>query len=217
MKKKIAIFGAGGFGREVLELIYQINAANGHDIWEITGFLDRLEPGTQINGVPVLGDVDYLNQTKEELNVVLAIGSPQTKQRIVSQITNPLIKYPVLIHPSVVMPTDKSLCNIAEGTIICAFNFISSNIKVGRHVLLNVTCTLGHDATVGDFSSFMPSVNISGEVNIGQRVYGGVGAQIINKVNIADDVTIGAGSVVLKDVGPNCTVMGVPARVVIKN
>lgn len=215
--KKIIIFGAGGFGREVAELITQINSNSAK--WEILGYIDDgIEVGKELNGYKVLGGLNYLNNNiNEEMAVVLAIGNPKTKEKIVSLIQNANVYYPVLIHPNVVLPSNSNDFNIMEGSIICPFTFISLNVTIGKHVLLNVNCTIGHDATIGDYSCLMPSVNVSGEVNLGPRTYGGVGSQIINQVDVVSDVVIGAGSVVIKSITESGTVMGVPARMIIKN
>lgn len=215
--RKIVIFGAGGFGREVLEMINQINLIK--PTWDVIGFIDDAqEVNTQISGKVVLGGLNYLNdEIKEETGVVLAIGNPQVKQKIISKISSTLLYYPVLIHPNVVLPSNISEYSFGEGTIICPFTFVSLNVRIGKHVLINVNCTIGHDAQIGDFSCLMPNVNVSGEVVLGERTYGGVGSKIINKVKVVSDVTIGAGSVVIKDIESSGTVMGVPARMIIKN
>ena len=81
-------------------------------------------------------------------------------------------------------------------------------------VILNLGCTVGHDTTIKKYSAFMPSVNISGEVKIGEGVYVGTGAKIINQLEIGDYTIVGAGAVVAKTLPAHCTAVGVPARVV---
>lgn len=73
-----------------------------------------------------------------------------------------------------------------------------------------MSCIVGHDTVVGAFSSFMPSVNISGEVEIGESVYGGTGAKIINQLEVGENTIIGAGAVVAKSLPPSCTAVGIP-------
>ena len=81
-------------------------------------------------------------------------------------------------------------------------------------MILNLGCTVGHDTIIGAYSAFMPSVNISGEVNIKEGVYVGTGAKIINQITIGEKTIIGAGAVVAKKLPSNCTAVGVPARVI---
>ncbi len=208
--KKIAIFGAGGFGREVHFLINQINAAR--QTYEFIGYFDDgIDKGSLVNDYPVLGGIKELNAWKESLSLVLAIGDPKTKKKIVDEISNSTIAFPVLIHPNVLIG-DMKYNSIGEGSIICAGNIITVNINIGRHVILNLSCTTGHDTNIGDFCSFMPTVNISGEVEIAKCVYVGTGAKIINQLTIGENTIIGSGAVVSKSLPSNCTAVGIPAK-----
>lgn len=210
---KIAIYGAGGFGREVAMLIEQINSAN--DSWEFVGFFDDgIEKGKVINDFPVLGGISELNDVTYPLGVVIAIGNPITKKMIHDSIReNKNVFYPTLIHPNVLMGKDKFL-KIGEGCIICAGNIITVNIEIGSHVILNLSCTVGHDTIIKDYASFMPTVNISGEVVIHECVYVGTGAKIINQLEIGKETIIGAGAVVSKSLPEKCTAVGIPAKAI---
>jgi sugar O-acyltransferase (sialic acid O-acetyltransferase NeuD family) len=210
---KIAIFGAGGFGKEVAWLIEDIskNISKNNGGWKMAGFFDDKRKGQVINGYKVLGGIEELNDAKEELFLVVAVGDPTTKKNIVKNIRNPRIKFPVLVHPSVVI-SDRA--KIGEGSIICAGNIISVDARIGRHVIINLDCTIGHDAIIGDFCSFMPSVNISGETKIEEGTYFGTGALIINQKKVGKNVTIGAGSAVFSDIPDDCTALGNPARLI---
>lgn len=208
--KKISVFGAGGFGREVKMLIEQINIVE--KVWEFIGFWDDDETiDTLINDSPFLGGIKQLNEFKDELYLVCAVAEPNTKEKIINNISNSKIKFPVLIHPSAIIGNRKFV-SIGDGSIIAAGNIITTNIKIGKHVILNLSCTVGHDTIIGNFSSFMPSVNISGEVNIGELVYAGTGAKIINQLEIGRNTTVGAGAVVAKSLPENCTAVGIPAK-----
>ena len=208
--KKISVFGAGGFGREVKVLIEQINAVKKQ--WDFIGFWDDDETlDKTINDSPLLGGMNQLNQFNEELYIVCAVAEPDVKEKIINKISNPNVKFPVLIHPNAILG-DRKYISIGEGTIIAAGCIITANIEIGKHVILNLLCTVGHDTIVGSYSSFMPSVNISGEVIIQNSVYVGTGAKIINQLEIGKNVTIGAGAVVSKTLPENCVAVGVPAK-----
>lgn len=208
--KKIAIFGAGGFGREVHFLIEQINSEM--QTYEFVGYFDDVvSKGEQINDYPVLGGVKEANKWSETLCLVFAIGDPAIKRKVVEQISNPNVIYPILIHPNVLIG-DLKYNSIGEGSIICAGNIITVNIDIGRHVILNLSCTTGHDTKIGDYCSFMPSINISGEVNIEDCVYVGTGVKIINQLTIGENTIVGSGAVVAKSLPPNCTAVGIPAK-----
>lgn len=205
----IAIICAGGFGREVKMLIDQINSVE--QKYNLLGYYDDVIPAsTLVNGYPVLGEIEALNKVSTELSTVVAIAIPALKKEVLDKINNPLIAYPILIHPNVQIGQDQ--VSLGEGCILCAGNMITVNIKIGKHVIFNLGCTVGHNTTIGDYCSFMPSVNISGEVNIRDGVYVGTGAKIINHLEIGEGTVIGAGAVVYKSLPPNCTAVGIPAR-----
>lgn len=208
--KKIAVYGAGGFGREVLMLIEQINEQENQ--WDTIGFYDDgKEKGDAINKFKVLGGIEELNKLEEEVYIVFAVGNPATKKSIIEKINNPNIKYPILIHPNAQIG-NKEYVNIGEGSIVTAGCIITVNIEIGKHVILNLSCTVGHDTVIKDYCSFMPSINISGEVLIKEGVYVGTGAKIINQLEIGEETIVGAGAVVSKNIPARCTAVGVPAK-----
>lgn len=208
--QNIAIYGTGGFGREVQMLIDQINGKNKK--WNFIGFYDDyLEKGTLVNESPVLGTISDLNNLKSELNLVVAIGNPIIKKKVVNEIINPLIQFPLLIHPSVLIGSRKYV-SIGEGSVICAGVIITVNIKIGQHVQLNLYSTIGHDTIIGDFSSLMPKVSTGGEVKVGNSVLIGIGAQVINGIDIGDRSTIGAGATVVKNIKSDYTYVENPGR-----
>ena len=210
--KDIAIYGAGGFGREVQSLVEQMNAKDAG--YNFVGFFDDGKPkGELINGSPVLGGMEELNGWDRPLCLALAIGDPVVKKRMFEKITNPSISFPALVHPSV-MIGDGRFVRIGDGSIICGGTIITVNIEIGRFVILNLSCTVGHDTKIGAFSSFMPTVNISGEVEIGEGVYVGTGAKIINQLSIGEWTVVGAGAVVAKSLPARCTAVGVPAKAI---
>lgn len=210
--KDIAVFGAGGFGREVLTIIKAINSIEPK--YNILGFFDDGEPvGKIVNGYPVLGGIGDLQKWDDEICVVVAIGGPAVKKKIVETISNVNVEFPTLIHPHAIIG-DCELVDIGKGCIICAGSIITVNVRIGDFVILNLGCTVGHDTCIGDYASFMPSVNISGEVNIENGVYVGTGAKIINRLAIGNNTVVGAGAVVIKTLPENCTAVGVPAKVV---
>ncbi|MDY6949968.1 MAG: acetyltransferase [Thermodesulfobacteriota bacterium] len=213
--QNIAVYGAGGFGLEVAMLIEQINMVSLE--WHIIGFFDDgVRKGKIVNGYPVLGGIQQLNQWDSALSMVVAVGTPMTKRRIVDSIDNQNVSYPILVHPTVITG-DRQYVTVGEGSIICAGTIITTNVLIGKHVILNLACTVGHETEIGDFSSLMPACNISGEVKIGQATFWGTGAIVINRRIIGNNCVLGAGAVVTKDIPDNVTAVGVPAKVVRQN
>lgn len=205
--KNIVIIGAGGFGREVAWLIEEINKVSNE--WNLLGFVDDNEEiqNTEINGYKVVGNLEWLR--KQKLNVVCAIGDPLVKKVVMEKLVDSNNSYPVLIHPSVIYSKQVVF---GEGSIICAANIITTNIEIGKHVIINLDCTIGHDAKLGDYTTVLPSVNISGYVDTGQCVSIGTGTAVIQGVKIGENSIIGAGAVVVKDIPKNCTAVGAPAK-----
>lgn len=210
--RPIAVFGAGGFGLEVAMLIGHINDESPR--WRMIGFFDdAMAKGTQVNDMPVLGGLDALNGWPSDLDVVFALGMPKVKRRVIETVHNPRLRFPVLMHPSVISG-DAKYVHIGEGSIICAGNIITTNIDIGRHVILNLACTVGHQTRIADYCSFMPTCNISGEVSVGEASFWGTGAKVINRVTVGSDTVIGAGAVVIRNIPDRATAVGVPANIV---
>ena len=208
--KDIAIFGVGGFGREVLALIKDINKVT--PTYNFIGFFDDgYEKGIMVNGYPNLGKTEDLNKWETPISLAVSIGSPVIKKKILDKITNPMVDYPTLIHP-LAWIGDKEFVEIGKGCIICAGTLITTNIEIEDFVILNLGCTVGHDTIIKKYSAFMPSVNISGEVTIGEGVYVGTGAIMINQLEIGEYTIVGAGAVVSKTLPAKCTAVGVPAK-----
>lgn len=206
---KIAIVGAGGFGREVKMLIDQINLSN--QTYEFIGYYDDgVQKGEMINNFPVLGGTDDINDIMEDTAIVLSIAVPHIRKKIRNKIVNKFVTFPTLVHPNVLIGTDSVV--IGEGNIICASNIITVNIEIGNFIILNLQCTVGHDTVIKDYCSFMPTVNISGEVIIEEGVYVGTGAKIINLLTIGENTIVGSGAVVAKSLPANCTAVGIPAK-----
>jgi len=205
----IVIIGAGGFGREVAWLIEEIN--ENEEKWNLLGFVDDDENyhNKSLNGYPVLGNVDWLKS--KEVHAVCAVGNPIVKKKIINRLHGSNIKYPVLIHPNV---RHSSSVDFGEGTIVCLDTVLTVNIKIGNHVIINLDCTIGHDAIIKDYSTILPSVNVSGYVLIKDEVSVGTGTQIIQGITIGEKTTIGAGSVVVRDLPSKCVAVGSPAKAI---
>lgn len=105
-----------------------------------------------------------------------------------------------------------SYVEIGIGTIICAGSIITTNIYIGNHVIINLICTIGHDAIIKDFCTLHPGINVSGNVILEECTVIGTGSQIINNLVIGKNSIIGAGAVVNRNLPDNCTAVGIPAK-----
>lgn len=210
-EQKLVIYGAGGFARELLELVRDINTRRSH--WDVLGFIDDNEGnwGKVINGLPVLGGLSWVREQSSKPAAVLGIGSPATRMRVAQRLRDHVGGFPSLVHPSVVMSTHVT---IGEGVIITAGNILTANIEIGDFSLLNLMCTVGHDCRLGRYVTVSPGASISGNVHIGDGCDVGTGAAIVQGVEIGEWSVLGAGAVVARSLPANCTAVGVPAKVI---
>lgn len=211
---KIAILGAGGFGREVAQLIKDINYSK--KTWDLIGYFDDdiSTHGLIQNDFHVLGEISLLNNEKyNDLFVICAVGGPKIKYRIIENVKkiNPYIKFPILKHPSVKIGDGSK---IGEGSIICAGSIITTNVTIGQHTSIHVACTIGHDTFIHDFCTVLPGVSISGNVIMHEGVCIGTKAAVIQGVKINQYTIVGAGAVVVKSLPEYCTAIGIPARAI---
>ena len=208
--KDLIIFGASGFGREVAWAVERINKSE--RTWNLLGFMDDNESiqGSEINGYKVLGKTADIAKYPDAF-FVCAVGASRIREKIINNLKaiNPDIKFGTIIDPSVEM---SNLVDVGEGTIICAHTIITVNISIGNHVIINLDCTIGHDAVIHDFVTMYPSVNVSGITEIGYAAELGTGMQIIQGKTVGDYSIIGAGAVVVRDIPARCTAVGSPAK-----
>lgn len=206
--KDIYIIGAGGFGREVAWLIERINEKE--PTWNLKGFIDDNEEkwGTTEDGYPVVGGSEYLSKL-EDVYAVCAVGSSRIRKIIIEKLKDNNVKFATLIDPSVIK---SKRVEIGEGSIICAGNILTVDIKIGKHVIINLDCTVGHDVELGDYDTLYPSVNVSGMTKVGECTELGTGTQIIQGKTIGANTIVGAGTVVVKDIQEPGTYVGSPAR-----
>ena len=210
--KDIAIFGAGGFGKEVACLIKRINEETPQ--WNLIGFFDdnlALKNQMVSHFGMCLGGTNELNSYDKELCLVVAIGNPKVIRLIVEKIHNPLISFPNLIHPTV-RCSDKETFVIGKGNIIQGGCTFSCDVKIGDFNVLNGSIVFGHDDNVGSFNTFMPAVRISGEVTMENENFFGVGSIVLQQIKIGNAIRLGAGSVLMTKPKDGELYIGNPAK-----
>lgn len=210
--QKVVILGAGGFAREVLDIFMAQNAISKQ--YDILGFIDEnpTKRGETLNGLPVLGTFDWFSTVdKETIRVICGVGNTQSRKKMVAKASEIGLKFCNIIHPTAVLTTFVSL---GKGVVITAGSIFTNNIKIGNHVHINLDCTIGHDSIIEDFCTIAPGVHISGNVHIKEGCDIGTGAVIIQGITIGEWSIAGAGCVITKDIPPNVTVVGVPAKII---
>lgn len=206
-QRKLCIVGAGGFGREVLSSFKDSYLLQGKQIEKEVIFLDDNPKfqNSKVMGIPVIQTKDFKSS---EYEVVIAVGDPNTRKAIVQNLPKET-KYTTLIHPNAIVLDDSE---IGEGSIITAGCIITCNIKIGKHTHLNLNTTIGHDCRIGDFFTTAPGTHISGECVFGDCVYFGTNSSVRQGINICDNVTIGMGGVVVKDIKEKGIYIGNPIK-----
>lgn len=210
--KDIAIYGFGGFGREVACVIAAINEVN--PTWNLIGYFDDgFAIGEKNKYAKVIGGINELNQYPKDLSIILAIASPAVLQKILSLIQNDRIDFPNIIAPNVLF-FDRDSVNIGRGNLITFGSRISCNVSIGDFNLVNGCVSFGHDVKIGDFNVFQPEVRISGETLIGNQNFFGVRSLVLQGLTIGDGVRLGTYSVIMRKPKDGMSYFGNPAKMI---
>jgi sugar O-acyltransferase (sialic acid O-acetyltransferase NeuD family) len=205
------IFGASGHAKEIEWLIQDCFAAGGDDFRVDYFIVEGQSKITEHVGVPVLTECEVA-QLSSPFSAFIAIGLPVVREKVYQKFSKPTVSWPSLVHPSVVYDVRDDRVRLGEGTIIFPRSTLTTNIRIGKHVHVNVGCSISHDALIGNFCTISPGVHLAGNVRLAERVFIGIGAVLLENVNVCADVIIGAGAVVLGDIVEPGTYVGIPAK-----
>ena len=208
----LGIYGAGGLGREVLELAKFINKRN--NFWSEFIFVDDGDVSDVVGNVDVYKYADAREKYGDQLEIALGIGEPETREKIFAKLRKDGVNTPTLIHPDVYIP---ETTNIGRGVVIQCGSFVSCNVTIGDYVFIQPHANVGHDDVLQEGVIVSSGVCLSGINNIGKYTYIGVGACTKQVVNIGSYAIIGMGSIVYKDIPDEMIVMGNPARPIRRN
>jgi len=208
------IYGASGFGREVMPVarqnLKQLYPGGGAELV----FIDDSPASSKVNGHRVLTFEQWMAEDAEEKRVSVAVGDPIVRKKLVDRCRqNGVGFFSVLASNAQVMDCNR----IGDGAILCPFVTVTSNAKIGGHFHANIYSYVAHDCVIGDFVTFAPRVNCNGNVVIEDYAYIGTGAVLKQgrpdrPLVIGRGAVVGMGAVVTKDVPPGVTVVGNPAR-----
>lgn len=209
--KDIAIYGAGGLGREIACLLSHINEAEGNK-WNLVGFFDDGKDQGFNNGYGnVIGGLNELNSYSKHLSVAIAVGVPRIVKTLVDKIDNSKIDFPNIIAPNVLF-FDRQSSTMGIGNIMTFGCRLSCNTKMGDFNVLNGCVSLGHDTSIGNFNVLMPDTRLSGEVSVNDLNLFGGRSFVAQQIKIGSNTTIGAGSIILRHTKDNSLYLGNPAK-----
>ncbi len=214
----LVIIGAGGLGREVLQLVLDINREAPR--WNLLGFLDdgAYRQGIdQIMGYPLLGGLIEAPPSRgpwsaggfSPVHVVCAVGAPYLRRRLSERAQELKYSFATLVHPRALV---SSYAHLGEGVMVFPGTIVEPGARVEDHVLLNKNCTVGHDTILETLVTVNPGVNLGGEVRLERESQIGMNAAVIPGCRIGREAFLGAGAVATRDIPPRCTAVGVPAR-----
>lgn len=209
MDKNIyAVFGASGFGREVMPLVRELVSGN-----ELV-FVDDNFSQSPLNGHEVMTYDTFLKLRAERKYITIAIADAEIREKLTERCLGDGIEVFDVTASNVVLMDEVS---IGKGAILCPFTTITSNVKIGKSFHANIYSYIAHDCVVGDYVTFAPSVKCNGNVVIEDYAYVGTGAIIKQgrpgkPLRIGKGAVVGMGAVVTKDVAEGAVVVGNPAK-----
>lgn len=207
---RLVIVGAGGFGREALDVLRAMDPDGAQ--YEFAGFVAEDEPDPEllarIDAAWLGPDRDFLRSPTAS-HYVIGIAAPRVRERLAGLFDAAGLEPATLIHPTATFGRDVV---IGAGSVMAAGSGVTTNIRVGRHVHLDRLVTVGHDCRIGDFVTIHPGVVLSGGVTIASCSLLGTTSCVLPGRSVGSDVVVGAGALVTHDVADGTTVVGVPAR-----
>lgn len=198
------MLGAGGFALEVADLAEDA----GFVVAGLVEGLDTSGRGEARDGRPV-HRLDELSRLARDHAAIAGVGDPHARRRLVTAAETAGVSFATLVHPAAHV---SKRARLGDGTVVSPGVVVGADATVGRHVILNRGVMIGHHTRIGEFASVMTGANVAGLATVGNDVYVGMCAAVLNGLCVGDGATIAAGAVVTRDVTSGAHVRGLPAR-----
>lgn len=206
-RDKVVIVGGGGHGRVVLDILLQARQ------YQVIGFLDSNPAlfGRRMDGLPILGDLAAIPDLRAQgvKGAVVAIGDNQVRRAFAQKVEESGLELINAIHPSANLAHNVTL---GRNVVICAGALVCAHCQIGDSVILNTGCIVDHESMIGTATHICPGAKLAGRVAVESGAFVGIGSTILQGLRIGYEAIIGGGAVVIRDVPPMATVVGVPAR-----
>lgn len=205
--RPVLVYGAGGFGRELVSWLRNDTAAG----LEPVAFIDDAQTAAgveSITGLPV-GPLEELAARFDQAGVILALGSGKSRQAAATRAASCGLRIETFIHSSVIVG---ERVKIGTGSLIMPGTVMTCDIDIGQLVVINCSCNVGHDVKISDYATLLGNNSLNGNVQIGEFAVIGSRSTIHPGKTVGARSTVGIGSVVLRSVRDDTTVFGVPAK-----
>lgn len=206
--KNLIIIGARGFGREIVDFAKYCRGYNTE--FTIKGFLDDKKEALDefINYPPIISSVEEYQIEKDDV-FISGLGSVFYTEHYVNMVLNKGGIFINLIHKNAVLRENVIL---GSGIIIGAGSLVSTDVEIGDFTQIMSYCVIGHDVKIGKFCRLGDFVFIGGYVKVSDSSFLAVRSTILANISIGNNVTVGACSLVIKNIKPEITVFGNPAK-----
>jgi sugar O-acyltransferase (sialic acid O-acetyltransferase NeuD family) len=206
LKKPVAIVGYSGHAYVIIDILLSAGRL-------VTAYCDQEEKEFNPYHLAYLGKESEVINKLKKFDFFACVGHNGIREKIHNNLSQFLGNPINAIHPSAVI---SSSVKMGDGIMIAANATLNPLVELGRGVICNTSSSIDHECIIGDFTHIAPGVVLCGNVKVGRNTFIGANSVIRQGITIGNNVTIGAGTVVVKDVPDGVTVIGNPAKILVK-
>lgn len=205
-RRKVVVIGAGGHAKVVIDMLKSDPTV------DLAGCTTKA-PGTEVSGIPILGDDSVLQCLYEEgvQHAFVAIGDNRLREKLCRQTAEAGFEFVNAISPRAFIAESATL---GSGIAVMAGAVIHADTHIGDYAIINTNASVDHECRIGTACHIAPGSTLSGNVTVGTGTLLGTGTKVIDGIRIGQWSVVGAGAAVVRDIPDHCTAVGVPARVV---